>query len=451
MSNAPVPPQNLEAEESVLGAMMMNSAGVFDSLAETALKPEDFYRETHALIYRAALAMNHNGLGVDPITLVDHLDKLGVLDKVGGRQRIHELAGLVPATANVAHYANIVNEFGTLRRLITTGQRIARLGWERPGEMHELIAQAEELLTDVVTPAVSSQFTTISDAIDELQAIVKEAAETGQPKMGTRSGFPALDTLLTGFHPGQLVLIAARPSMGKSALAQNIAENVADTTGPTAILSLEMSKLEIAIRAASRAAKIDSTRLRTGQVKPEEAVRLAEAMEAVKRRPMFVEDATDTTIHKLRAEVKRLHRQRKPVLLVVDYLQLMLAQDKGREDNRQAEIASISRQLKLLARDLQVPILALSQLNRNVEARTDKRPQLSDLRDSGALEQDADVVLFVYRDEFYDPATTAVGEAELIVAKNRNGARGTVKLAFSGRTTTFKNLGQAVVEEAKAA
>jgi replicative DNA helicase len=279
-----------------------------------------------------------------------------------------------------------------------------------------------------------SMTATMSDLLVDIEHVL----ETGETRTGLMTGFPALDTLLTGFYPGQLILLAARPSMGKSALAQNIAENLADAGIPSAFASLEMSKLEIAYRSIARVAKIPTHRLRTGEINHTEVAKFTEAKKKVLARAAYfhVEDNASLTVSKLRAELKRMKRQQPLGLAIVDYLQMMVAAKT--EENRQAQVSEISRSLKVLARELEIPILALAQLNRNLEGRTDKRPVLSDLRDSGSLEQDADVVLFIYRDEFYNPDSDAQGVAEIIVAKNRNGeAHKTVSLGFSGRLVSF--------------
>lgn len=441
MSNTPVPPQNLEAEESVLGAMMLGE-GVTDNVLDVGLKAEDFYRGSHGTLFRAMCAMHAHNVSIDAITVVDHLEVLGALEAAGGKQRIHELAALVPATANVRHYARIVQKTGTLRRLISTGQEIARLGWEQPGELPELIGLAEEALTRAVMPAISSQFESALDAAAEVVQQIEDAIASGKPRMGMSTGFIDLDNELTGLHGGRLYLLAARPAMGKSALALNIAENAADADVPVAFSSLEMSRDELVIRSLSRLSGIDSKKLQTARLAEHELTKFREAHAAFKKRAprFFIEDAKDTTISKLRVEAKRLKRTKGLGVLVVDYLQLMLEWDGKGKDNTQAEISAISRQLKLLAGELNIPVLALSQLNRQLENRPEKRPQLSDLRDSGALEQNADVVLFIYRDEYYNKDSTDLGVAEVIVGKNRHGSTGTVKLAFSARTTTFKNL-----------
>ena len=327
-----------------------------------------------------------------------------------------------------------------LRRLIRAGNDISTLAWERNGTLDELLGQAEAALSRAVTPTFSSCFEAISDGLDEMVAEIEHAMLTGERKFGLRTGFYDLDHKLTGLHGGQLILIAARPGMGKSAFAQNIAENVADTDLHAAFVSLEMSKQEVQLRSLSRACGIDSKQLRTGRIPAEDAGKLKAGVAALKLREgnLKVSDDAATTVAKLRADARKLKRTVGLDLLVVDYLQLMLSSQTS--ENRQQEISTISRGLKLLARELNIPIIALSQLNRAVESRENKRPFLSDLRDSGSLEQDADVVLFIYRDDYYNPDSISQNTAEVIVAKNRQGDQGTVHLGFKKPTTEFTNL-----------
>lgn len=434
-----IPPQHLEAEESVLGAMML-APGAIDAAAEI-VTPSDFYRESHGIIYAAACELHAHNEPVDAITLTDALAKKGKLDDIGGRVRLYELASLVPTAGNVAHYAGIVKRTAVLRRLARAGQEIARLGFEAPGEVDDLIGAAETELSRVVNATIKTQFESLSDSLDDLIAQIEEAYTTGQPKMGLRTGYHDLDRMLSGLHGGQLVLVAARPGMGKSALGLNIAENVADNGGIAAFWSLEMSKTELQLRSISRAAKVDSQKLRQGRMSEDEWARVQKAVPTVKARTnLKVEDDTNTTVAQLRAQAKRLQRTEGLAALFVDYIGLMTA--ARTEENRNQELSVISRGLKLLARELNIPVVAMSQLNRQVEGRADKRPMLSDLRDSGSLEQDADVVLFLYRDDYYnpdaDPATQGI--AEVIVAKNRMGPQETVKLAYVKQTTSFSNL-----------
>ena len=437
------PSQHLEAEESIIGAVML-SPGAIEAAQEAGLTRDDFYRNgTLGLLFATACEMHDEKLPVDAITLADRLESRGQLGEVGGKQRVHELAALVPTSANTGHYARIVRQHAVLRRLEQTGQRIAALSKEPFTEVDELLAKAESFLSEAVAPTIGTGFESAADAAAETLLALAEAIKTGQPRYGLLTGFTDLDNSLTGFHPGNLLLLAARPGMGKSALAVNAADNIVAEGTPVGLLTLEMSKNEVTLRRLASLGGLDGKRLKIGKVSEEEKPKLRDAAKLIKaRRHFFIEDNPATTPQKLKAEVRKLQRREKLGLLIVDYLQLMVSAHN--EENRQQQIAAISRSLKLLARELSIPILALSQLNRNVEGRSDKRPMLADLRDSGALEQDADVVMFIYRDDQYNPASTDAGVAEIIVAKNRHGSADTVKLAFTQRTTTFKNLARGV-------
>ena len=433
-------PQNIEAEEYVLGAMLQSWKAI--EAAAEVVKPEDFYKPTHGNIFRVILDLHAESKAVDALTLSDELDKRGQLSSAGGSPKIHELVHLAPATSNARHHAKIVAEHAGLRRLRNAGKSIQWLVDKREGGLDDLTEAAEKALTEALTSTQVTEFKAVSNTVDGVADDIEQAYESGAPRFGLRTGYTELDTMLSGLHPGTLTLIAARPAMGKSALALNICENVAYKGTPAGIVSLEMSEAELVIRQLSRAAKLDSQTLRTAQMNEEEYERFRKGRVLVKQRTnLYIDDSPGVSPGSLRASVRRLHRQGGLGLLVVDYLQLMLSSKN--EDSRQQEIAQISRSLKLLARELHIPIIALSQLNRNLESRPDKRPRLSDLRDSGALEQDADTVLFIYRDEYYEPDSPDLGIAELIVAKNRMGPSGTIRLGFTTRYSTFNNLAKA--------
>jgi replicative DNA helicase len=435
---APVPPQSLEAEESVLGAMML-SPGAIGAVSEI-LDAGDFYRESHAKVYRAALALYAKGEPVDAITLVDTLEERGELDAVGGKGRIHELAALVPATSNAGHYARIVHEMATLRGLIRAGSEIARLGYDRPGETTDLVDRAEQLIFEVAQARVSSEFAHIETLLKESFERITQLYEAGIDVTGTPSGFRDLDRMTSGFQPGQLVVLAARPSMGKSALGLCMAANIAVRNEiPVALFTLEMSKAEVTQRLMCSEGKVESQRLRSGKLAADDWPRLTAACDKLAKAPIYVDDTGSITMMELRSKARRLKSKQPNLgLIIVDYLQLMTS--GGTAENRVQEVSQISRQLKVLARDLDVPILAMSQLSRAVEQRTDKRPLLSDLRESGAIEQDADMVMFVYRDEYYNDDSDQQGLAEIILSKNRNGPTGAEKLAFLKRFAKFADL-----------
>jgi replicative DNA helicase len=438
-SSAPVPPQNLEAEESVLGAMML-SPGAIGAVSEI-LAASDFYRESHSKIYRAAVALEQRSEPVDAITLADELHERGELDDVGGRVRIHELAALVPASANVSHYAKIVHEMATLRGLVRVGGEISRLGWERPGETPDLVDQAEQLVFDLSQQRVTSDFSDIESLLKESFERITQLYESGVEVTGTPSDFRELDHITSGFQPGNLVILAGRPSMGKSALALCMAANLGVRKNvPIGLFTLEMSKAEVTQRLMCSEGKVESQRLRTGKLAPDDWPRLTAACDKLSKAPIYVDDSGTINLMEIRSKSRRL-KSRHPDLgmIVIDYLQLMTS--GGSVENRVQEVSQISRSLKMLARDLDVPILALSQLSRAVEQRTDKRPLLSDLRESGSIEQDADVVMFVYRDEYYNEESDQKGIAEVIVAKHRNGPTDSAKLAFLKRYAKFTDLG----------
>jgi replicative DNA helicase len=440
--SAHVPPQNLEAEESVLGAMLLSATAV--GTVSEILDASDFYRESHAKVYRACLGLWAKGEPVDAITLADELDARSELDAVGGSARIVELAALVPTASNVEHYARIVKEMAMLRGLVRTGQEIQRLGQERPGEVQDLVDRAEQMVFELGQQRATSDFSHIEALLKESFERISQLVELGAEVTGTPSGFKELDLLTSGFQPGNLIILAARPSMGKSGLGLCIAANLAVREGtPVGLFTLEMSKAEVTQRMMCSEGKVESQRLRSGHLAPDDWPRLTAACDRLSKAPIWVDDTGSTTIMELRSKARRL-KSREPGLglIVVDYIQLMTA--GGNPENRVQEVSQISRALKILARDLEVPILAMSQLSRKVEERHDKRPLLSDLRESGSLEQDADLVAFIYRDEYYNQEESdQQGIAEVILAKHRNGPTGTIKLSFLRRYAKFADLAAA--------
>ena len=441
LESAPVPPQNLDAEESVLGAMMLSSGAIAAVSEVLSADGREFYRESHAKVFRAALALYAKGEPVDAITLVDQLDERGELEDVGGKVRVHELAALVPASANAGHYAQIVKETATLRGLIRAGGEIARLGWERPGETTELVDRAEQILFDLSQERAQGEFSHIEQLLRESFDRITALYESGADVTGVPSGFRDLDRITSGFQEGNLVILAARPSMGKSALGLGMAANLAVRKNvPVALFTLEMSKSEVTQRLMCSEAKVESQRLRTGKLSADDWPRLTAACDKLAKAPIYVDDSGGITMMEIRSKARRLKSKHPDLgLLIVDYLQLMTSGMSP--ENRVQEVSQISRSLKVLARDLDVPIVALSQLSRAVEQRHEKRPILSDLRESGSLEQDADIVCFIYRDEYYNPDDSPdQGLAEVIVAKHRNGPTDTVKLSFLKRYAKFADL-----------
>src|SRR4051794_3827957 len=440
LQSAPIPPQNLDAEESVLGAMMLSPLAIGAVTESTNVSVSDFYRESHGHIYKAILSLYAKGEPVDAITVVDELDRTSTLDAAGGAERVHELAALVPAASNAAHYARIVSEMATLRGLIRAGNDIARLGFDRPGETVELVDRAESIVFDLSQQRVSTEFAHIDELLKDSFETITKLYEAGSEITGTASGFRDLDRLTSGFQPGNLIIVAARPSMGKSALALCMASNVAVRhETPVALFTLEMSKAEVTQRLMCAEGKVESQRLRTGKLAVDDWPRLTAACDKLSKAPIYVDDTGSITMMEIRSKLRRLKmRQAKLGLVIIDYLQLMTSGTTV--ENRVQEVSQISRALKVLARDLDVPIVALSQLSRAVEQRHDKRPILSDLRESGSIEQDADLVGFIYRDEYYNDDSESQGLAEVILAKHRNGPTDSIKLSFLKRYAKFADL-----------
>src|SRR4051794_3248431 len=435
--NAPLPPQNLDAEESVLGAMMLSESAI--EATSNEIDAGDFYRESHAKIYRAALELYQQGQPVDAITVADKLDERGELEEVGGKQRIHEIATLVPATSNAGHYARIVREMATLRGLTVVGEQIQRLGWDRPGETPELVDRAEQMVFDLAQHRIRGSFERVDELVRQSFEQITKMYESGGEMTGTPTGFRDIDHMTSGLQPGNLVIVAGRPSMGKSAFAMGMASNLGMAGTPVAVFTLEMSKLEVAQRLMCSEGRVELQRLRTGRLTNDDWPRLVKACDALTKAPIYVDDTRLTTMLEIRAKARRLKaREPKVGAIIIDYLQLMSSGSNA--ENRVQEVSQISRSLKVIAGDLEVPVVALSQLSRAVESRTDKRPLLSDLRESGAIEQDADLVMFLYRDEYYNEQSEDQGLAEVILAKHRNGPIGTEKLAFLKRFAKFADL-----------
>jgi replicative DNA helicase len=409
LATAPIPPQNLDAEESVLGAMMLSPLAIGAVTESTSLNGADFYRESHGHVYKAVLSLYAKGEPVDAITVVDELDRTSMLEAAGGAERVHELAALVPAAANAAHYARIVSEMATLRGLIRAGNDIARLGFDRPGETVELVDRAEAIVFDLSQARVSTEFAHIDELLKDSFETITKLYEAGSDITGTASGFRDLDRLTSGFQPGNLVIVAARPSMGKSALALCMASNVAVRhETPVALFTLEMSKAEVTQRLMCAEGKVESQRLRTGKLAVDDWPRLTAACDKLSKAPIYVDDTGSITMMEIRSKLRRLKmRQPQLGLVIIDYLQLMTSGTTV--ENRVQEVSQISRALKVLARDLDVPIVALSQLSRAVEQRHDKRPILSDLRESGCLSGETRV--FLPDDGRYRPISELVGHS----------------------------------------
>jgi replicative DNA helicase len=434
-NTATVPPQNLEAEESVLGAMMVSESTIEPVLLDVHLRTDDFYRDRHRTIYQAIIGLHENADPVDVLTVSEALAQRGQLDDVGGRDVVASLAAKVPAPGSAKHYAQIVKQNSLLRRLDATAKQIQQSIVEREGEPRALVENAERLLFGVANQEQADDFREIGDILhDEIDKL--EALANGDSDItGTASGFRDLDDKTGGFQPGNLIVIAARPAMGKSTLVCDFAQNVAmKHKKPVALFSLEMSEMELAHRFIGSQSRISSDRLRKGKVASKDWPKVVKACNQLESAPLWIDDSSDLGLLELRAKARRLHAQERSRgheglgLIIVDYLQLMRSDDS--RANRVEQVSQFSRGLKILARELEVPVIGISQLSRAPEQRPDKRPILSDLRESGAIEQDADLVGFLYRDDYYNAESEDPGGAELILAKHRNGPVGTVRLVF---------------------
>lgn len=436
-----VPPHNLEAEESVLGACLISREAIANVLE--AITADDFYKPAHSEIFSAILQLYGAGEPVDAVTLAEELRRRGTLETLGGKPYLHTLVSSVPSPGSATHYARIVGEHALLRRLIDASQEISDLAFSVPEDVEEAVDQAENLVYQVSQRRVSDDFRPLRDLLHENMELVEKLYERGSSITGLATGFTELDSITAGFQPANLIIIAARPSQGKSSLSLSIAQNVAVTDKvPVVIFSLEMSKMELVQRLICSEARVDSNRLRRGALQDSDWPKLSHALGRLAEAPIFIDDTANVTIMEIRAKCRRMASKFGLGLVIVDYLQLMTA--LRRTENRVQEVSEISRSLKILARELNVPVVAVSQLSRNLEYRADKRPMLADLRDSGSLEQDSDLVLFIYRDEVYNPDSPQRGIAEIHVAKHRNGPIGKVDLAFLEHYTKFANLAKGV-------
>lgn len=439
-------PQNIEAEEAVLGAILVNPK-VITKIVET-LKPESFYKPAHRHIYDAMLELFNRNEKIDIISVSDILSYNEKLESVGGRSFINDLSFNAITTSNVEYYSKIIQEKAIKRALINAGSEIVSFGYDM-NSIDESLDSAEKLIFDIASRKSTTDLVHVKDLVLNTYEKIEYRYNHKDELLGVPTGFFDLDAVLNGLQKSDLIILAARPAMGKTAFALNIAQNVAiRAKTPVAIFSLEMSKDQLVQRMLCSEAEIDSQRIKTGNMQSRDWEKLADAMNSFAQAPLYIDDTSGCTITDLRAKCRRLKMQEKNLgLILIDYLQLM--EGSGREDRMQ-QISAISRGLKILAKELDVPVIALSQLSRAVESRTDKRPMLSDLRESGSIEQDADIVMFIYRDEYYRKTedgeedeiaakAAAKGESEIIIAKHRNGGLDTVKLLFQGNITKFKN------------
>jgi replicative DNA helicase len=438
LSSPRLPPQNLEAEQSVLGAILLQNealAKVMDLLTE-----EDFYRTAHRKIYRGMLELDERNEAIDQVTLTEHLKGKGELESVGGSAFVAELVMLVPTASNARYHAKIVRDKSVLRGLVNTSTDIITSAYDGTASVEELLDSAERSVFSLAQGRLGRSFTTMKEAISKSVDLIDRFYSGQQTVTGVPTGFTDLDEKLSGLQPSDLVIIAGRPSMGKTSLALGMAVRAAvKHQKKVGIFSLEMSKEQLGLRMLSSEARLDSHALRNGRLQKEDWRRLTEAAARLESAPIFIDDSGALTVQQMRGKARRLQKEQKGLdLLLVDYLQLM--QGRSDAESRQQEISDISRSLKSLAKELQMPVVALSQLSRAVESRTDKRPMLADLRESGAIEQDADVVIFIYRDEVYNPETEDKGIADILVSKHRNGPTGRIRLHFHEQFASFEDL-----------
>ncbi|BEP41474.1 replicative DNA helicase [Variovorax sp. NFACC27] len=437
-----IPPHSIEAESSVLGGLLLDN-GAWDRMGDL-LVDGDFYRHEHKLIYAAIGGLINASKPADVITVYEQLQNLGKADEIGGLVYLNSLAQYVPSASNIRRYAEIVRERSILRKLVSASDEIATNAFNPQGKaVDKILDEAEQKIFNIGEEGTRMKqgFQSMDALVVDLLDRVTEMAENPNDITGVRTGFNDFDKMTSGLQPGDMIVLAARPSMGKTSLAINIAEHVALDEGlPVAVFSMEMGAAQLAVRIVGSIGRIDQGHLRTGKLTDEEWPRLTEAIEKLRTVSLHIDETPGLSTSELRANARRLARQYGRLgLIVVDYLQLMSTSSSG-DENRATAVGEISRGLKMLAKELKCPVIALSQLSRGVESRTDKRPMMSDLRESGAIEQDADIIMFIYRDDYYNKESKEPGVAEVIISKHRNGPTGTVKLAFLKPLTKFENL-----------
>ena len=445
-----VPPHSIEAESSVLGGLLLDN-GAWDRVGDL-LVDNDFYRHEHKLIYAAIGALVNASKPADVITVNEQLQNQGKADEMGGLGYLNSLAQYVPSASNIRRYAEIVRERSILRKLVSASDEIATNAFNPQGKaIDRILDEAEQKIFNIGEEGsrMKQGFQSMDTLVVELLDRVQEMANNPNDITGVPTGFYDLDRMTSGLQPGDMVVLAARPSMGKTAFAINIAEHVALNEGlPVAVFSMEMGASQLAVRVVGSIGRIDQGHLRTGKLSDDEWPRLTEAIEKLRTVSLHIDETPGLTSSELRANARRLARQcGKLGLIVVDYLQLMSGSGGSGGDNRATELGEISRGLKMLAKELQCPVIALSQLNRSVEQRTDKRPMMSDLRESGAIEQDADIIMFIYRDDYYNKDSKDPGVAEIIIGKQRNGPTGTVRLTFLKNLTRFESLASGLSDD----
>ena len=433
-----VPPHDIEAEQAVIGSMLTDTDAVTSAIE--VLKAEDFYREDNKEIYEAILNLYNRSEPIDIITVKAELESMGKFEQVGGLEYLAELPDKVPTTANAMKYIKIVEEKSTLRRLIKTANEIIELGYSPTEEVDDIMENAEKKIFNIMQDKNQKGYSPLKDVLVESFTKLEELYNRKQHITGVPSGFIELDYRTAGFHGSDLVLIAARPAMGKTAFALNIATYAAVKANiPVAVFSLEMSKEQLVNRILCSEAMVDSNKVRTGKLEEDDWTKLAEAIGPLSEAEMYIDDTPGINIMEIRAKCRKLKLEKNIGLVVIDYLQLIQGTNK-RGGSREQEISEISRSLKILAKELNIPVIALSQLSRAAEQRPDHRPMLSDLRESGAIEQDADIVMFLYRDDYYNEDSEKKNIAEVIIAKHRGGSTGTVELLWLGNYTKFVNI-----------
>ncbi|NRD77399.1 replicative DNA helicase [Bacillus sp. BRMEA1] len=433
-----MPPQNVEAEQAVLGAIFLEPSAL--TMASEILIPEDFYRAAHQKIFNVMLKLSDQGKAVDLVTVTEELAAAKLIEDTGGVSYLNELSGAVPTAANIEYYARIVEEKSLLRRLIRAATNIATDGYTREDEVEAVLSEAEKSILEVAQRKNAGAFHDIKDVLVRTYDNIEEMHKRVGDITGLETGFVELDRMTAGFQRNDLIIVGARPSVGKTAFALNIAQNVAKNTGENvAIFSLEMGAEQLVMRLLCAEGNIDAQRLRTGSLTEEDWGKLTMAMGSLSNTGIFIDDTPGVRIADLRSKCRRLKQEHGLGMILIDYLQLILGSGRSGE-NRQQEVSEISRSLKQLARELKVPVIALSQLSRGVEQRQDKRPMMSDIRESGSIEQDADIVAFLYRDDYYDKESENRNIIEIIIAKQRNGPVGTVQLAFVKEYNKFVNL-----------
>lgn len=434
-----IPPNDVEAEQAVIGSMLTDRDAVISAIE--ILKEEDFYREDNKTIYEAILNLYNRSEPIDIITLKAELTSMGMFEKIGGLEYIVGLPEKVPTTANVERYINIVKEKSELRRLIKAANEIIEQGYDPTENIDDIMNSAEKKIFNIMQDKDQKTYSAIKDVLVDAFTELEQLYNQKQHITGVPTGFIDLDYKTAGLHNSDLILIAARPAMGKSAFALNIATNAAvKAKVPAVLFSLEMSKEQMVNRILCSEAMVDSNKVRTGKIDDDDWIKLADTMGDLSEAPIYIDDTPGISINEIRAKCRKLKLERDIGLVVIDYLQLVQGSSKRASGSREQEISEISRSLKILAKEINVPVIALSQLSRAPEQRPDHRPMLSDLRESGAIEQDADIVMFLYRDDYYNEDSEDKGLAEVIVAKHRAGSTGTVKLVWLGNYTKFANM-----------